>query len=101
MRLLPLDLPHLTWYLPVRTILWGIMGAAAGAGLFFGRSWSLRFTRWATVAYFLWYCADRLLLRSSTFARQALLFYGMLLFLACSLILWVLSRESTWTYLEE
>jgi hypothetical protein len=77
------------------------MGAAAAAGLFFGLSWSLRFTRWSTVAYFLWYCADRLLLRSSTYARQSLWFYGTLLFLACTLILWVLSRESTRAYLEE
>jgi len=98
-RQTPLELQVPDWYLPGRSIFWGAVSAAAAIGLFFGRSWSLPLTRWSTVAYFIWYVADRLALRSSSYARQALWLYGLLLFLACWLILWILSRSSTRSYL--
>ena len=87
------------WYLPARSVIWGISAALAAIGLYFGYGWSLVFTRGVTVAYFLWFWADRLLLRESDFARQAFWFYGILQLLACLLIGWVLSRRSTKAYL--
>jgi len=96
-----MDLTIPGWYLPARSALWGLAGTAAAVGLFLGRRWSLHFTRWSTAVYFVWYGADRLLLRTSSFARQALWFYGTLELLACLLVLWVLSRASTRAFFEE
>jgi hypothetical protein len=98
-NLLPVQMTIPDWYLPVRSVIWGLSAAAAAIGLFFGYSWSLLFTRGSIVVYFLWYWADRLLLRNSDFARQAFWFYGALQLLACILVLWVLSRRSTQAFL--
>ncbi|MEJ2011657.1 MAG: hypothetical protein P8X64_05460 [Anaerolineales bacterium] len=101
LRLVPLELTLPAWYLPARSLVWGLVGIVAALGLFLGWSWSRRFTRYSAVVYLLWYWADRLILRSSTTARQTLWFYGGLQFLATLLILWVLGRKGTRAYFEE
>ncbi len=89
------------WYLPGKSLVWGIAALVGSVGLFSGKPWSTGVLRWLAILYLLWFWVDRLIVRSASFGRQALPLYGTLISLACLLILWMLGWESTRAYVEE
>jgi hypothetical protein len=89
------------WYLPGKSLVLGVGALVGSVGLFSGKLWSTRVLHWLAVLYLVWFWADRLIIRSASFTRQALPLYGTLISLACLLILWMLGWESTRAYVEE
>jgi hypothetical protein len=89
---MPISVP--LWYLRLKSALWGLSAATAGAGVFLGRRWAPAFTRWGAAMYLVWLWADRLLLATSPYARQSLPFALVLSLGGLGSILWILGRKS-------
>jgi hypothetical protein len=66
---LPLQIP--TWYLQLTGAIWGIVGIITSYGIFFGRAWGVRFLKWGSLSFILWYWIDRLALVQSEYGRSS------------------------------
>ncbi|TET81704.1 MAG: hypothetical protein E3J37_08770 [Anaerolineales bacterium] len=100
-RLPDLPLPFPDWYLLVRNGLWGLSGLIAAGGLFFSRSWAPSFTRWAGLAFVLWYWSDRLLLARSDYAKRSWLAAATITLIAVFWLFWILNRPSIQDFFRE
>jgi len=90
---LPLALP--SWYPPFRNAIWASAGFIAAGGLFFGKWWSPRVTRWACVIIFIWSMLDHLFLKRSAYASRSILAHALLATIAIVVLFWVLKQPSS------
>ncbi len=96
---LPLTVPPL--YIPLTGLLWGVGAALTAGALFFARPWAPEAARWGSLAYTLWFWADRLLLVRSDYgriSRPASLALTLVLLVA---LWWILRRPDVRTYYRE
>jgi hypothetical protein len=100
-RLPDLPLPFPGWYLFIKNGLWGIIGLAVAAGLFFCQSWAPSFARWSGVSLMIWYWLDRLLLAQSDFAQRAWPAVAVVSLLIITGLLWTLNRPTVQDFFME
>jgi hypothetical protein len=85
-------------YLLIKNLIWGLTGAAAGAGLIAGRRWALHLSTWGALAFALFQLFDIYVLRSSQFAQQTKTIDAAVTFGILALVLWLLARPRVQSY---
>jgi hypothetical protein len=90
-----------TWYFTLTGALWGGIGLGLSIGLFLGRSWAAKLTRWLSVVYVLWYWLDRLLFVKTEYARGSTGAALGATMIGLSLVFWVLHRSQAASFFKE
>jgi hypothetical protein len=88
-------------YLAISGAMWGILGFAAGIGLFLRKNWAVRFTQIAVLFMAAWYWFDRLVLVQSEAAQTNLVFMVLLTILAVAFTFAVLNKVERITKVKE
>ncbi|MFC2043014.1 hypothetical protein ACFLUA_02560 [Chloroflexota bacterium] len=79
-------------YLLLSGLVWGIFGLILIWGLWRGLTWTPFVTRWAVIAYFIYYWADRIFLSNPVSRITNIVFMVILTVIILSWTLWVFSR---------
>jgi hypothetical protein len=96
---LPLTVPG--WYIPLTGAAWGITGLVTSIGLFSGQRWAIGATLGWSVAYTIWYWADRLLFVQGDYARRTQPASLALTVLGLGAVWLILRRQSVRYYFRE
>ena len=88
-------------YLSLSGAFWGIAGLVLSWGLWSGRSWAPRLTRWAALLFAAHYWVDRLFLQTSAGQSVNTLFVTAMTLILIGWIFWILSRRKAHRYFGE
>ncbi len=84
-------LPVSPLYLAVTGLVWALAGIPIGFGLWRGWHWAPRLTRWAVLAYLLYYWVDRLLIENQAGRQANLPFSAGATLVLLVFVFWILS----------
>jgi hypothetical protein len=94
-------LPFTPAVIVMMNLLWGAVGLVLAWGLWSGRSWAARLTRWGSLVYLLYLWVVRMLLYSSEGRGENTLFIAIFSVLSVLVVLWVLSSRKVKFYFGE
>jgi glucan phosphoethanolaminetransferase (alkaline phosphatase superfamily) len=86
---------YLPLYMIVSGAFWGIAGLLIGWGLWSGRSWAPRVTRWVALLFAIFYWVDRLFVQTAAGQSANTVFVVVMTVVLLGWIYWILSRLRT------